>query len=139
MALIDGEVPALGVGRGKGWGSGFPSLQAWQLPYRLQMAPLPAWRPAQMLYSCTSMDLPESLESEAGSWGHRAVVGGGQAKTAVQQTHGAKIVRARKLEIQERLPRRAGLGVEASRGKIEFRVLEGPGLRVPVFLLGPGL
>lgn len=34
--------------------------------------------------------------------------------------------------------------MEASRGKIEFRVvsaacLEGPGLRVPVFLLGPGL
>lgn len=33
LALMDGEVPALGVGRGKGWGPGFPSLQAWQLPY----------------------------------------------------------------------------------------------------------
>lgn len=47
-------------------------------------------------------------------------MGGGQAKTAVQ---GAKIVRTRKLEIQERLPRRAGLGVEASRGKIKFWVV----------------
>ena len=47
-------------------------------------------------------------------------MGGGQAKTAVQ---GAKIVRTRKLEIQERLPRRAGLGVEASRGKIQFWVV----------------
>ena len=80
-------------------------MQAWQLPYpAADGSPRQPGGQHKYFTAVPLWSYPESLETEAGSWGHRAAVGGGQAKTAVQQTQGAKIVRTRKLEIQEKLP-----------------------------------
>lgn len=91
LALGDREVLALGAGvEGPGLAGArlrprVPVISGLAAAW-LQMAPPPAWRPAQMLCSCTSLSplAPESLEPEPGAQGHasRAGAGGGQAEAA---------------------------------------------------------